>query len=46
VQNCLACQTTYAGPEWMEPLNMSEMPGFLRSPPNGRVSARNRRWVF
>ena len=27
VRNCLACQTTHAGPERMEPLNMSEMPG-------------------
>jgi hypothetical protein len=26
VQNCLAYQTTYAGPERMEPLNISEMP--------------------
>jgi hypothetical protein len=27
VQNCLACQTRYAVPERMEPLNISEMPG-------------------
>jgi hypothetical protein len=51
VQNCLACQTTYAGPERMEPLNMSEMPGKawenlsmdFCGPLPTRVSARHRR---
>ena len=26
VRNCLACQSTYAGPPPMEPLNMSKLP--------------------